>query len=213
MTERGGTDITPAELTTIRAAQPLPAILPSFLEPMPVETLRAMDIPVNNPQYSYQFKDIPPRPGPYASRPVLLDYLGKLEDILYRCLEQMSYDHAQKIIMEIENGIIRQKLWGKHKDRQRVTHVNTGARVLTSDQSIQALYEVDRKRLMGAVLKEMAPILKELRTFQDDGEKELIRKEQEEEDVAIKAHKIEQKALSELSKQYESAKVALARYD
>jgi len=130
----------------------------------------------------------PARPGPLATRAVLQDSVTKLYELLSKSLAQMSYDHAQKVL-------------------------NTEARVLTSEASIEALYEAERKKLMGAVLKQAAPILKDLRSWIEEREAAPLKKNEEEEDAAIQAHKREQKMLSDLSKQWDTAKAALAKYD
>jgi hypothetical protein len=210
-------DIQPAEQTTICAAQPLPAILPTILEPIPDHTPETPDhtplVTASTISLQYRLKGLPSHPGPNATREVLHDQLALLYDLLAECVSQMSYDHAQKIIMEEENEIYRRKLYGKKKDKGQVTHLNVGARVLTSEEAIDALYEADRKKLMGVVFKEVGPIMKAIRTWIEEGEKDLIRADEQEEENAIKAHKAEEKNLSNLAKELEAAKATLARYD
>jgi hypothetical protein len=200
------TDLAPAQITTTRAAQPLPAVLPPFLQPTSASN-------VNTTKPFYDFKNLPPYPGPLAPRTILRDTIIALYTLLNKSLAQMSYDHAQKVLMDVENGLLRQKLYGKDKERARVTHLNTSARVLTSEASINALFEVERKKNMGTLLKQAGPVLKELRSWIDEAEKVPLRRIEEEEEVAIQEHKTEEKILSDKIKQWDAAKALVLKYD
>jgi hypothetical protein len=122
----------------------------------------------------YTFKNLPSYPGPHASCAILQDTIAALYELLEKSLKQMSYDHAQKVLMDIENGLLRQKLYGKDKERGRVTHLNTLAQVLTSEASIQALYNAERRKNMGALLKQAAPVLNHLQRWLDEAAKVLM---------------------------------------
>jgi valyl-tRNA synthetase len=122
----------------------------------------------------------------------------------------MSWDHAQKVIMEWENGEIRLKWKWKKGNRSKVTRLVTNACVMTSEECVNALYESDRKKGIGEVLKEAGPILKEIQRRLENGEKEWQQEQEALEKSAIKAaekeHKDQFKQLATLTKKLESTK-------
>jgi hypothetical protein len=129
----------------------------------------------------------------------------------------MSWDHGQKVLMERENAEIRQKAFGKKSGRSKVSHLQCRARVLTSEESIALLYEADHKKNMAEALKEARPILKEFQKRLEDGEKELLKRDDALEKAGIKEaegnYKAQKKELSDLTRAMESAMAARTKAD
>jgi len=112
-------DLAPSLGTTIHASQPLPATLPAILEPIP--NMSRPPSPVQLPPSSssariltpgsrFQIKNCPQPPGPNTRHESLHESIAELHAILDECLVQMSWDHAQKVLMEWKPAVSRKHL-------------------------------------------------------------------------------------------------------
>jgi hypothetical protein len=104
--------------------------------------------------------DLPPLPSKFASKRELWEYVGDLAIQNDRCIEELAAAYAREVLANAENGRIRQQLHGKKVGKAKTTHIRTGARILTAPDSIHQMCEVDRKKVLGAVMKEMGPLVK-----------------------------------------------------
>lgn len=166
-------DTAPSDNTTSQASQPLPAVLPAFLAPIPIGPCNpgteSID-PIGSispeddiePQiiYSYLQLDRPVLPQSNASKPELHAIIQVLNGQLDRATQQMGADHAQMKLMDKENGRIRARLYGKTAKRGKVIHLNTGSRILTEQKQLNALIDAEKKKNWGSMMKGAGPILK-----------------------------------------------------
>jgi DDE superfamily endonuclease len=204
-------ELAPADNTTIYAAQPLPATLPSFLEivkegaPQSVGNnlrtipasllslgttasplLQSLD-PNRNTDILIRQRDRPPLPSRYASKKDLLDTITTLNHQLDRAIGQHCADHAQMVLMDKENGDIRNRLYGKTNKGRKVTHVKNGSRILTSAAGIEELARSDHKRVVAAIQKDGNTIFKARLKQLSAREKELAKEEEDDEKRKVKA--------------------------
>ncbi|PVG04857.1 hypothetical protein CPB86DRAFT_747001 [Serendipita vermifera] len=205
----------PAEKTTCRASQPLPAVLPSFLEPVPectnepfeasipfnpsmattpvlLRTTRThalggpfLEVSINVPRVRQI--DLPKCPGQNATKKELLEVINRLFGQLERANEELSSDYARLVSADLENAHLRQLLYGKSSKTSKTTHIQPGARILTAPNQIEALCEVDRKNLFKSVFNEMKPYFAECKKLekQAEHEKELERDRKEKMELKI----------------------------
>jgi hypothetical protein len=166
-------DTATADNTTSQTSQSLPAVLPAFLAPVPINTTNGAtesDEPIGStspeddiePQivYSYLQLDRPGLPQSNASKPELHGIIQLLNDQLDRATQQMGADYAQMKLMDKENGRIRVRLYGKTAKRGKVIHLNTGSRILTEQKQLNALIDAEKKKNWGSMMKGAGPILK-----------------------------------------------------
>ena len=200
-------ELAPADNTTIYAAQPLPAILPSFLEivkeraPQPAENnLHAISLsnfstappPLQSLDRNHniiliQQRDRPPLPSRYASKKDLLNTINTLNYQLDRAVGQHCADHVQMVLMDKENGDIRNRLYGKTNKGRKVTHVKDGSRILTSAAAMEELARSDHKRVVAAVQKDGNVIFKARLKQLNAREKELEKEQEDDEKRKVKA--------------------------
>jgi hypothetical protein len=178
-------------------AQALPALLPALLEPIP--------LPANA---AYRLVDQPSPPTAKASKEEIEIYASRLSDLLRTSVNQMGGDYAQMVLMEKENGELRQKLFNK-KGKGKTTHYACTARVLTSDESMDALSRLEWKRKMLLVLQEWGPLMKIKTRALTTAEREAVKRFEDKEKVEIKdaetTYKCVKKALQTAEDKYKKA--------
>jgi len=98
-----------------------------------------------------------------------------------RSIEELAAAYAREVLANAENGRIRQQLHGKKVGKAKTTHIKTGARILTAPDSIDEMSMADRKKVLGAVMKEMGPLakrsMKALTAEEKEREAKLVREE------------------------------------
>lgn len=123
-----------------------------------------------------------------------------LRSLLEQAKKQIEADHALKVLMEDENGRIRQELHGKKKvDRKRAPGEGQ-ARLMTSCEQLDALAEYDWKHNMEAVLhcKDAKQIFKERRAMiksDEDTQADELRREKRSEEIRLKASEKREKQI------------------
>jgi hypothetical protein len=125
--------------------------------------------------------DLPPLPSKFASKRALWEYVGDLAIQNNRSIEELAAAYAREVLANAENGRIRQQLHGKKVGKAKTTHIRTGARILTAPDQIHEMCVTDRKKVLGAVLKEMGPLVKHstkaLAAEEKEREAKLVREE------------------------------------
>lgn len=70
----------------------------------------------------------------------------------------MQYDYAKHILMDAENERLRLLLNTSRKPKERIKYINTGARVLTSDEALELMKEEELRRVWEQLFKELRPV-------------------------------------------------------
>jgi hypothetical protein len=162
----------PAKITTIKSAQPLPTITsnmlcpatPPPLSPSPspsastlvpdhlsttVLSSASAQMPVSATsvgssasQFAPGFVGAPTPLAGWPSRDRLLSHVDALQALLDQAREQVESDHAQKILMDKENGRLRGLLFQK-SERQGRTEAAGTARHMTAEENLDLLARKD----------------------------------------------------------------------
>jgi len=133
--------------------------------------------------------DLPKFPSKWASHKEKDTYIKELHSWIERAVEEKAEHYARLRLADIENGRIREIAYGKSLKRGKTMPLKTGARILTAADQIGALCEADRKRAMGAVLKQMKPILNSMAKSMNQHEQEKETERVEKEKAELKAAK------------------------
>jgi hypothetical protein len=168
----------PALNTTTQAAQPVPTVLSSLLEPIPSpvavqpepntfnsaisssesgQTARGTEAaePEATAGNSFRLVDFPPHIPGYASREALLRENDKLRAYCHEAKSQMEADHASKQLMDAENQRLRNRLFDKTKKPTQRREGGSSARHMTSDNNVIALVKDIWKTAMVNVHKQI----------------------------------------------------------
>ena len=129
----------PALTTTHQSAQPVPASAPTYINALiePIEAFENLEMTADNNAMTYKLTllDMPP-PTPsnlsYKELHLLVDQHRKL---LEQANQQIAADHAQKVLMDQENGQLRKQLFLKTKEKEGSRALTSSARVLTHNES------------------------------------------------------------------------------
>ncbi|PSS32144.1 hypothetical protein PHLCEN_2v2100 [Hermanssonia centrifuga] len=184
----------PSQNTTTKSAQPIPASLPSILIPIPPElklstssetippTTMASTTPETQPEVTAapQYRiAVPPALPPVASRQALQAQNAELRAIVELAAAQIVRDHAQMVLMDLENGNLRERAFAKGKKREMKVDT-THARHMTAEESLNVLAKIDWQNKMQAVFKDGKPIFdaRHAALVAIDAEKERQRKEE-----------------------------------
>jgi hypothetical protein len=161
----------PAINTTSQAAQPLPAVLSSLLtpiKPLPAEQSSIDSSSTVTPPSLFALVDRPKPPCGNASQQVLYKHIEALDTLLDQCEGQMSADHAQKLLMDNENGALRSQMFDKRGEKRKKREV-TNARHMTSHENMIELAKDEWKEKMKIVWAET--VWKERKDMIKDAEK------------------------------------------
>lgn len=149
----------PAKNTSSRASMPIPVTIPDWLvpnEPMPPRraTIDFTEAPHTNPAPTrFTLAGIPAKTRANATKAALQDENQRLRALLCCAKTHMEEDHALKVLMEDENERIRKEL---HSKKERATRQRAPAegeaRLLTSDDHLEALARHDWKKKWNALL-------------------------------------------------------------
>jgi len=160
--------------------------------------------------------DLPAPLHPHATRRDILAQNATLRVLLQRSLEQHQRDHALKILMDEENGILRAQL--NRRKKKAINKFNLNVRHLTADDAIDQIARAEWARNFRAVWAEgkrqkkwikepdWEEATKKSATVQAQEQKaasKVVREEQRREKEAEKERKKAEKELERVRKQQE----------
>lgn len=158
----------PSLATTVASAQPIPAACSTLLQPIEAANSRpgqSLDNAVSEsassiriPVFRSTLAGVPPTRR-YALKAQLVAENTQLRMVLGQAQQQIEADHAQKCLMEAENGRLRMKAFKKSEKRWK-NEVFKGPRHMTGDDALNELAERYVKDQFKEVHREMKPRLK-----------------------------------------------------
>ena len=183
----------PSLNTTTQPAQPLPAILPSLLVPIPevpdiVEppasniplpsTTTTMSIDTNAPAAAaparYLLVGLPPPLPHTASHQALRAQVADLRMIADALCIQVEKDYVQMQLMDGENEKLRKLAFTKEKKKTTSKKASSShPQHMTDSEALDALHRVEVELLMKEVFKQAGPQFKAIRKSIDDHYKQL----------------------------------------
>jgi hypothetical protein len=112
--------------------------------------------PTNKQPTMMVLQDLPPIPSHRATITSLRKENMQLRALLDGTISQISADHALKVLMEDENGSLRQQLFTKEnlKGKKQKT-INTHARHMTSEENMIETSRAEFHALFAPVVKEL----------------------------------------------------------
>ncbi|PVF92249.1 hypothetical protein CPB86DRAFT_819791 [Serendipita vermifera] len=179
--------------------------------------------------------DLPPQPAKDATKavgiysntldarlhqniPTKAEILATVETLytqLDQANEELAGDNARLVAADNENGRLCGKIFAKAPNGSKTTPLHTGAHILTAPNSIDELFQADRKRFMGYVLKELkpicTPIARSLENLERQKEQEREEKEKRELNKAKRALKAAESSLSKVENAIERAEISLKK--
>lgn len=95
------------------------------------------------PRFKLILPDLPNVLPPRAPRTELITQIGQLRELLAQACQQIAADHAQKTLMDQENGQLRTQLFQKTKEKDNSRALTSSARLLTHQDTL-ILFQVCR---------------------------------------------------------------------
>lgn len=217
----------PALTTSCHAAQPVPASSPAFINAIAIPYNEAastqsagplLSIPMEidapeEPQFSLVLLDVPPKLPSGATRNKLLLQLEQLRSLLAQANAQIAADHAQKILMEQENGQLQAQLFLRSKEKDGNRALTSSARVLTHTDTQLLLQVYDYSERMKLVHEELTNVVAARTKRLEDAAKEKTQAQCQADAAAAKAQreteretKRKQKAAAQLAEKERKAR-------
>lgn len=218
-------DVLPAEAfapalnTTIKPALPIAPEVPALLVPIEAQAhepanpntisqgTQSTPTPTNPPDMTvgpvrFKLANYPPRCLAGVPRDALMNENERLRVLLADAQYQMERDYALKVLMNEENGRLRERLFNKSKKKPK-TIVNSLPRHLTSEDALYELAKNDWLQAMKDVWKE--PAFRERKKMIEQQAREEERRKDEKKKAAEKEEK---KRARERQKAVKDAEVA-----
>lgn len=182
-----------------------PPHIPTNTVNIPVDNISDNGTPVlvsGGPEViDYRFVGLIPPSRRNATLETLKKENHQLRQLLEQAKVQIQADHALKVLMEGENAKLREELHGKKKVERKRAPGEGQARLLTSDEQLDALALYDWKKSIEAVhnSKQAKTIFKERRELirlDEDNRAELIRKASRTKALELKAAVRQEKQLA-----------------
>jgi len=168
-------------------SEPINRPAPNPIVPIRDITNQPTEVPTHPP--TIRQTDRPILPTKHTSKADLLSMVETLHAQLDRGEKALEASYGREVTGNHENGRIRQQLHGSKGGRPRVTHLKTGARILTSAESVAELCAVDWKRALG-------PVIKDIKALEKHRNKVLVAMEKEREGKRVQKEKVEIEALT-----------------
>ena len=208
----------PALNTTIKPALPISPEVPAILvhieaavqEPANTNAIsqstRSTPIDTNPPDTTarpvrFKLADYPPRPA-WVANDALIKENDRLRALLADAQYQMERDYALKVLMNEENGRLRERLFNKSKKKPKAI-VNSLPRHLTGESALYELAKNDWLQAMKDVWKE--PVFRQRKKAI---EQQMREEERRKEEQRKSAEKEEKKRERERQKAAKAAQVA-----
>ncbi|KZT26595.1 hypothetical protein NEOLEDRAFT_1132128 [Neolentinus lepideus HHB14362 ss-1] len=153
---------------------------------------------------------IPPRLPYYASRDQLRDQVLDLTEVIKVAYFQAEADHARMVLMERENGRLRQRAFQKEKKKPK-RFDTSGARHMTCDEALDELAKIQWELSMKDVFKEAGPEFRARKAKIEAYKKTLAAEAAAAERVQKAAKKEVQRAAAEAEKEHQKQEKARER--
>ena len=163
------------------------------------------------PRFQLTLLDIPPPLHPKATRNELTAQLESYHQLLDQANAQIAADHAQKVLMEQENGQLRMQLFLKSKDKDNSRVLTSSARVLTHPESQLQLQVFQCSERMKEVHEELPKVVTARTKRLEEEAKRCMRAEQEAKAAAEKARREAERRQKAEDRKKEKEKQAAVR--
>ncbi|KAL5501527.1 hypothetical protein ACEPAH_8787 [Sanghuangporus vaninii] len=217
----------PALVTTTQSAQPIPSETPRFINAVltasasndMVDAVEQLDgtadhvlneitVTRQSGKFSLHLLDMPLSLPFTATKVELCKRITLLERLLQQASEQIAADHAQKILMDDENGQLRMQLFQKKKDKDGTRAHTVSAWLLTYEDSDLWNQIYQHKEKFKALYEELelkAVEFRKRREEKEKKEKEAKKKAEKYAKIARKEAEAAEKAIKKVSEAAEKA--------